>query len=82
MMQSRAVVITGKYAVRASPKGKRNGNITPGMCAPCGLLSLLSLTMCFILRSCGMMDFYYWLPYAFHRIAVLGFIVQLSFNVT
>src|ERR1700735_133620 len=48
----------------------------------CGLLSLLSLTMCFILRSCGMMDFYYWSPYAFHRIAVLGFTVQLGFNVT
>ena len=29
-----------------------------------------------------MMDFYDWSPYAFHRIAVLGFIVQLGFNIT
>ena len=57
-------------------------SVTPGMCTPCGLLSLVSPTMCFMSRSCGMMDFHYWLPYAFHRIAVLGFIVQLGFNVT
>ena len=57
-------------------------SVTPGMCTPCGLLSHVSPTMCFILHSCGMMNFYDWSPYAFHRIAVLGFIVQLGFNVT
>ena len=57
-------------------------SVAPGMCMPCGLLSLVSPTMCFMSRSCGMMDFYYWLPYVFHRIAVLGSIVQLGFNVT
>ena len=33
--------------------------VAPGMCTPCGLLSLVSPTMCFMFRSCGMMDFYY-----------------------
>ena len=46
-------------------------SVAPGMCTPCGLLSHVSPTMCFIIRSCGMMDFYYWSPYVFHRIAVL-----------
>ena len=54
-------------------------SVAPGMCTPCGFLSL---TICFMSGSCGMMDFYYWSPYAFHRIAVLGFIVELGFNVT
>ena len=45
-------------------------SVAPGMCTPCGLMH-----MCFMSSSCGMMDFYYWSPYVFHRIAVLGFIV-------
>ena len=56
--------------------------VAPGVCTTYGLLSHVSPTMCFIPRSCGVMDFYDWSPYAFHRIAVLGFIVQLVFNVT
>ena len=55
-------------------------SVAPGMCAPCGLLSLVSPTMCFILCSCGMMDFYDWLPYVFHRIAVLGFTSTAGFQ--
>ena len=54
--------------------------VTPGMCMPCGLLSGVSPTMCFMSCSCGMMDLYHWLPYVFHRIAVLGFQVWLGLN--